>query len=161
MHKALDLCKIFGNYADLAGEYAFGFEKYARAMGAAASRMLGCPDGCSAVQVITRELSADGNERVTTGFRVTYAQQSCAAYNEGQVRERTGDGFFVEVIDYGVEVGRRGDKAFLLRFLDVADASARRVAAMRSNVEWTFSAIAQDCPSIRPLIRGGLLGANG
>ena len=38
--------------------------------------------------VIQRELNVDGSETVKAGFRVTYAQQSWAAYNEGQTREK-------------------------------------------------------------------------
>jgi len=38
--------------------------------------------------VIKRELNAEGETTVTTGFHITYAQQSWGAYNEGQVREK-------------------------------------------------------------------------
>lgn len=39
--------------------------------------------------VITRETNVDGVETVTTGFRVTYSQQSWSAYNSAQVEEKT------------------------------------------------------------------------
>lgn len=38
--------------------------------------------------VVKRELNAEGQTVVSGGFRVTYAQQSWAAYNEGQTREK-------------------------------------------------------------------------
>lgn len=38
--------------------------------------------------VIKRELNADGDVEVTGGFRITYAQQSWSAYNQGQTQER-------------------------------------------------------------------------
>lgn len=38
--------------------------------------------------VIKRELNADGDVEVTGGFRITYSQQSWAAYNQGQTQER-------------------------------------------------------------------------
>jgi transposase len=57
-----------------------------------------CPDHAAtgrackhqiAVQiVIKRELNEEGNEELKAGFRVTYAQQSWAAYNAAQVEEK-------------------------------------------------------------------------
>ena len=42
-----------------------------------------------AVQIVVkRELNADGEVEVTGGFRVTYSQQSWAAYNDAQTQER-------------------------------------------------------------------------